>query len=469
MGDARFSHPLRQVRAAEDRAAAIRELADHDVVQALAGASREQDPYLANVLATEALNRLSRKSAIVESAAQGLLTLDLSGRVLYANPAAQALANAKADALRGAPLTSLLTHDPRHPDTAATLEGLRLGIARGCTDGSRRAMLRRIGGGGGGGMRAVEWSLSPIVREGELEAIVLTLTDVGARDRTQEALDKQHRVQQMLLEAQEDLNEGLLLLEGEEVQHANQAMRSLVGEERGGLRTLADFLECVEPEARATLRCRILACGRDGPETPQRFDLRMLRRGGGQTCLEALLLRTHHGERATTLLVLRDVTLRRFIGDALRASERQLRAAFTHADVALAVLDSGGRWVRANESACDLLDVPFVRLQRRRLEDAFAPEDAPALRDALARCLDRGAAVVEGDVADDGCSRRLALRMRRAGNGAGAEVVVVLEEMAEEPEGSLPHADDVSGATWRGAADGAGFAQEGQDHVHPPA
>ena len=71
MGDARFEEPYERLADASDRASALRRLSHAEVIQALAAASRAQDPYLANVLATEALNRYRRLAALFAAIALG--------------------------------------------------------------------------------------------------------------------------------------------------------------------------------------------------------------------------------------------------------------------------------------------------------------------------------------------------------------------------------------------------------------
>jgi hypothetical protein len=71
MGDRRFSESLVRLREASDRSAAITRLSYEDLVLALAASSREREPYLANVLATELLNRSRRGRATMFSAGLG--------------------------------------------------------------------------------------------------------------------------------------------------------------------------------------------------------------------------------------------------------------------------------------------------------------------------------------------------------------------------------------------------------------
>lgn len=72
MGDARFEQPLDRVRVAPDRVRAVAGLDYEDLVLALAAASREREPYMANVLATELLNRSRRGTARVLSSGLGM-------------------------------------------------------------------------------------------------------------------------------------------------------------------------------------------------------------------------------------------------------------------------------------------------------------------------------------------------------------------------------------------------------------
>lgn len=107
-GDLRFRDPYERLRAARDRAAALRDLTDAEVVQALAAASDEGDPLLANVLATEAENRMQRAGAVAAHAPEGIVGIAPDGRVTYANAAALNLLHAARDQVLGACLWELL-------------------------------------------------------------------------------------------------------------------------------------------------------------------------------------------------------------------------------------------------------------------------------------------------------------------------------------------------------------------------
>lgn len=89
MGDRRFDPLFERVRDAEDRVAEIRELTDDEVIAALGGASRHNDPLLANILATEAQNRFQRASELSSALGEGVIVMDKDWRITQQNPAAE--------------------------------------------------------------------------------------------------------------------------------------------------------------------------------------------------------------------------------------------------------------------------------------------------------------------------------------------------------------------------------------------
>lgn len=90
MSDRRYDEALARLKGASDRAAAIRSLAYDDIILALAATSRTGDGYLANVLASELLNRTRRGVAVVFSAglgvAAGIMLLFVGGAFLARHP-----------------------------------------------------------------------------------------------------------------------------------------------------------------------------------------------------------------------------------------------------------------------------------------------------------------------------------------------------------------------------------------------
>ena len=111
MGDVRFERPLARIRQAKRPAEEIRLLDDEDLVQALAAAAagaEERDPYIANVLATELLNRVRQKNTTLATAGEGVYALDRDGRVAYMNPAAERVLGRTFESLGGESMHELV-------------------------------------------------------------------------------------------------------------------------------------------------------------------------------------------------------------------------------------------------------------------------------------------------------------------------------------------------------------------------
>lgn len=186
MGDVRFEPAYAAIAHASDRLRAIRETDDEALVAALAAASRSGDALLANVLATETHNRIRRLRAALAHMAEGVLALDLRGRIQWANPAAERLLRLRREGLVGSDVHASIEHRDAHkeiiPDGAcAILAALRSGQAA-----SREAEHFRRGDGT---LLCVAYTVAPIRGpEGALSGGVLVFRDFGSRRDWEHAL-----------------------------------------------------------------------------------------------------------------------------------------------------------------------------------------------------------------------------------------------------------------------------------------
>lgn len=110
MGDVRFRYPYDELRQSPDRTAVLRRLSDEEVVEALAAASQKEDPFLANVLATEAKNRVSRLRASLKHMAEGVVALSLELRVQWMNPAAERILGWTVESALGCEISAIIDH-----------------------------------------------------------------------------------------------------------------------------------------------------------------------------------------------------------------------------------------------------------------------------------------------------------------------------------------------------------------------
>src|SRR5712671_5693631 len=90
-------------------------------------------------------------------------------------------------------------------------------------------------------------------------------------------------------------------------------------------------------------------------------------------------------------IIVRDVTVRRQAEDALRQSERRLRAIFDQAIPGIAQTDREGRFLMVNERYCEIVGRAASDLLTLRMGDITHPEDLP-----------RNAALFEGLMGDGG-------------------------------------------------------------------
>ena len=178
MGDVRFGEPYRRVREAQDRKTEIFRLEDDEVVQALAHASRERDPVLANVLATEALNRMRRARTAFNHIGEGLIAVDAAGSITSVNPTACRLLSAPRETLLGRAFEEAIAPrrangEPFPSRSSAVVLALDDGVV---VETDTEHYTRQDGS-----FFPVSVIAAPIREEGEVHGAVATFLDISAR------------------------------------------------------------------------------------------------------------------------------------------------------------------------------------------------------------------------------------------------------------------------------------------------
>jgi len=224
LGDVRFQKPYDRLKDSTGRAEILRSMSSEDVIAALAAASREQDPLLANVLASEAQNRVSREEAALECLGEGVCIVDAQARVVHIN-------RAGADLIHR-PATEVLWHPAREvlnliDPTLGEAGGLRpedvvLATGRGIEseegvltpNGSDRKVL-------------VGYSAAPVRREGEVTGVVIAFRDITQRRRAEQALAQSEARLRRLLQA---IPDAILVIDPNGcVRYVNPAAEDLLG------------------------------------------------------------------------------------------------------------------------------------------------------------------------------------------------------------------------------------------------
>ena len=112
------------------------------------------------------------------------------------------------------------------------------------------------------------------------------------------------------------------------------------------------------------------------PETLMEFPI--VTRDGEERWVEQTVRLMQVGDRVETFHgIVRDITRRKEIEEALKKSETQFRAIFDHAGIAMMVLDLEGRVVRSNHTLCEFLGYQEAELYGRAFKDLTHPEDVP--------------------------------------------------------------------------------------------
>lgn len=193
MGDRRFESSYERLRG-KDTVHVLATMTDEEVVSALAASSRAHDPYLANVLATAAHNRLRRSTAVIDNIGEGLCALDTRGVIVQANPAAASLLGIPQADLLGREFHALVHahYGPAHsqPDEC---ELERLVLAEVSTRAEEWFASPR-------GAFPVAITVSPVLIDDDVEGHVVLFQDIAERKRSADTLERQARVLESTIE-----------------------------------------------------------------------------------------------------------------------------------------------------------------------------------------------------------------------------------------------------------------------------
>lgn len=269
MGDRRFEPHLKRVEAAQNPAKEVRDMSDTAVVEALAAASRGHDPYLSNVLATEATNRMQRARSEVAHLGEGLCSLDMHGRILSANPAAEGLLGWSQSELRGQDFDSLCRDGnatgERSPQ-GAYLESIKAGLVVEC---DTERFYRRDGSA-----FDVFYTAAPIIRNQRIEGIIISFHDISSSKLASDLLRDSEARYRSLFENSPDFMFSTDM-EGSVTAVSSSAVE-IIGFQRDEI-CGSPFDKFIAPEDAAAAR-RLVARAREG--TAERTPISLVRKDG---------------------------------------------------------------------------------------------------------------------------------------------------------------------------------------------
>jgi len=150
-------------------------------------------------------------------------------------------------------------------------------------------------------------------------------------------------------------------------------------------------------------------------------------------------IRDARGNVVGAVMVFHDVSDRRRVEDALRASEERLRATFDQAAVGIVVADLNGRFLEANPRFCDILGYSFDELRQFTFTQIVHPEDLSGTL-AQTRALHAGETphcVFENRyIRKDGATvwGRTTLALLREGGGEAQRIIGVVEDITDRKD-----------------------------------
>ncbi len=102
------------------------------------------------------------------------------------------------------------------------------------------------------------------------------------------------------------------------------------------------------------------------------------RRDGSLFPVEVRIILIEHADRPAILAIIRDVSDRRRIEDALRESQERFRSSFEHASIGMALVSLDGRWLQVNPSVCRIVGYTEQELLVRDFQSITHPDDLGA-------------------------------------------------------------------------------------------
>lgn len=372
MGDTRFLEAYERIRDSLNRARELRSLTDESIIGALAAASRELDPFMANVLATEAMNRARRAKAIAASIAEGVLTIDVNARVGYANPMAERLLGLPREEIVGRPLREALRpslEDGSDLDLARELESVYDNEAGPPLEREDVLFTRADGE-----RFPVSCSMSLVKSDDAIAGVVLAFRDITERKLADARLQESLERYRLLAENITDIV--VVARPDGHVEFVSPSCWNILQREPQELLGFR-WGSLVHPEDRATMEA---ARARRGAGETWTNTMRVKRRDGSYVWLESTARDVQDGNGGrVTVAVARDVTERRNAEAALRASEERYRLLAENMSDLVTLSDAEGRILYASPSSRRLLGYDPEELAGRALNDLVASDDPAAL------------------------------------------------------------------------------------------
>ena len=315
--------------------------------------------------------------AILEQVSDVVLLLDAAGCIVYASPAVERTFGHATAALKGlhvgrlVPALEALNAErvaaaviEAAPQSEAAAHGAEF---TGLTDGGAAVPLQA----------RVTW-----LRVGGTPHLLLTLRDIRARVRVRDEL---HQLRGYMTQIVEGAGEAIVSTDSElRIILFNHGAEQVFGHAAEDV--LGRHLDVLLPKRFRGHHAKYVKQFAEGHEDTrlmgQRGIITGVRKDGEEFPAETSIMKFEHCGRTVFTAVLRDVSDRHALDQALRDSERRFRAVFNESCQFAALLTREGRIVEVNEPALDFAGTNVADVRGKPLWEAAC---GPSSRDARAR------------------------------------------------------------------------------------
>ena len=372
---------------------------------------------------------------LLDSTGQGVYGLDLEGNCTFINRATCEMIGYRPEEVLGRNMHELAHHhkpdgSPYPAEECPVYEAIRRG--KGCRL-EEEILWRRDGTA-----IPVEYSSFPVLEEGSIKGVVVTVSDITERKRAKEALQSSERLFRSIFENSQ-IGISFFNIDGQAV-FTNRAFQEMLGYTEQELSRLEKWDEIIHPEERLAGAARygqLVQGKREKDEWEQRF----VRRDGRPVVVNARfsLIRDAAGRPQSVASLTEDITEKKQAEEKLREREQLFRSIFEGTQVGIGVYKIDTNEHFSNRALREMLDYTGEELNRLEQWDAIVPEED---RDACGR---RYAELVEGKRETDEYQQRFIRRDGRIVLGNGK--FQLLRDAAGKPQCIVGLTEDITERT----------------------
>jgi len=311
---------------------------------------------------------------LFENAGEGIITLDLDGRITGANKLVEEYGFDRAELLG----RKLFDFVPEY-DKARSVSDFQALITGGRVQGQMDVITPK-------GIRTVEYRDTPIVRAGEVIGVQIILTDITERKKAEEALRESEEKFKSIFDNANDIIASLT--KTGKILEVNRKIEDILGykpDELIGKNFMTLGILAAKNAARMfhifkeSVKIGGFLVSRDGRNVTEVW---LNHKDGHTVLLEANTTTIKEdGKLVGYLSVVRDITERKRAEEALRESEEKFKSIFEHANDGVIYLDSSGNILDINERAALMFGGPKQEALNRHFTEVgvFSADEIPTL------------------------------------------------------------------------------------------